>query len=95
MLTIVYVDKEILKNISKPLNTFLNNYQSIITFILAFSIITTFIIMIINITKLANARDNPQLRKEAVNGILITGICIAILGSLSTIYIILISIIFL
>lgn len=95
MLTIVYVDKEILKNISKPLNTFLNNYQSIITFILAFSIITTFIIMIINITKLANARDNPQLRKEAVNGILITGICIVILGSLSTIYIILISIIFL
>lgn len=95
MLTIVYIDKKILKNISKPLNTFLNNYQSIITFILAFSIITTFIIMIINITKLANARDNPQLRKEAVNGILITGICIAILGSLSTIYIILISIIFL
>lgn len=53
--------------------------------------ILAFACFIVNITKLALSSGNPQARKEALRGILISGSCIAALGSIGLIFVAVIS----
>ena len=62
---------------------FLNEYQSYLNVFLIFIAITLVIIFVLNAAKLASAGENPRKRQEAIHGILVTGICIAVLGSFS------------
>lgn len=87
----VNIRTDILQNMGEGLAEFLNEYQTVVRIFYAFVLITVIIIMIINVTKLAKAGDNPQKRSEAIHGILITGICLAILGSIGFVYILLVS----
>lgn len=47
--------------------------------------------LIINITKLATSAGNPQGRSIALRNILISGVCLAVLGSLGLIYAVFVS----
>lgn len=47
--------------------------------------------LIINITKLATSSGNPQGRSIALRNILISGVCLAVLGSLGLIYAVFVS----
>lgn len=87
----VNIRTDILQNMAEGLGDFLSEYQTVVRIFYIFAVVTVFIIMIINVTKLAQAGDNPQKRSEAIHGILITGICIAILGSIGFVYVLLIS----
>ena len=81
-------------NIADEFNAFITQYQTAINIFFGFALVTCFIVMAINITKLAKSGDNPVARSEAMKGILVTGICIAILGSIGLIYMILVVLIF-
>lgn len=61
----------------------IKKYKSICTYILAIVTITMIIFMIIQFTKLGAAGDNQMARKQAIGGILTTGIATALLGSLT------------
>lgn len=60
---------------------FYNTYQDYLNIALTFIAVTLVIILIINIGKLTTAGDNPIKRQEAINGIMISGICLGVLGS--------------
>ena len=47
--------------------------------------------LIINITKLATSSGNPQGRSIALRNILISGVCLAVLGSLGLVYAVFVS----
>ena len=83
------IRKDILANIADAFSDFQNQYQTILNIFYAFAIVTCVIVMVLNITKLSKAGDNPQERSEAMKGILISGVCIGILGSLGLVYAIL------
>lgn len=87
----VSIRQDIFQNIAEELSTFLNEYHAAVMAFYAFAIITVLIVMIINITKLAKAGDNPQERSEAMKGILISGICLGILGGIGFIYALLVA----
>ena len=55
---------------------------------LFYSIVTlaAFIALIVNITKLGSSGGNPQARSNALRNILISGVCLAVLGSLGVVY---------
>lgn len=44
--------------------------------------------LIISITKLASSGDNPGKRQDAIRNILISGICIACLGSVGLVFLV-------
>ena len=87
----IHVREDIMANVGDELGIFLTEYQTVITAFYAFAVITVIIIIILNVTKLAKAGDNPQERSEAIHGILVSGICFAILGSLGFVFMILVS----
>lgn len=65
---------------------FLNTFGDYITILLAFIAVTLIILFVYHATALAKAGDNPVKRQQAIHGIMIVGICLAILGSFSMIY---------
>ena len=67
------------------INTLLSEYRFMIGFGSAIALLTLIAIFIINLMKLGNSRGNPQARQKALMGLLITGISIALLGSLTLI----------
>lgn len=91
----VELDNGLLQRImtSNAMSDFLSQWNFLIIAVLAFAIITVTLILVINITKLAKARDNPDDRKEAAKGILISGVCLSVLGSIGIIYSILVYVI--
>lgn len=60
---------------------------------LTYGIVTliAFIAFFINVTKLARSSGNPQGREQAMRGIIISGCCIALLGSIGLVYILVLS----
>lgn len=61
----------------------IDKYKTVCTYILAIVTITMVIFMILQFTKLGAAGDNQMARKQAIGGILTTGIATALLGSLT------------
>ena len=70
----------------QALNTFLTEYQLHIGGFLGFTILTCLLVMIINITKLGVSGSNEKERASAIKNLLISGIGLAVLGSISTFY---------
>ena len=79
------MNQALFKNAMEGVAKFLNEYQSYLNVFLIFIAITLVIIFVLNAAKLASAGENPRKRQEAIHGILVTGICIAVLGSFSLI----------
>jgi hypothetical protein len=79
------MNQALFKNAMQGVSKFLNEYQSYLNVFLIFIAITLVIIFVLNAAKLASAGENPRKRQEAIHGILVTGICIAVLGSFSLI----------
>ncbi len=79
------MNQALFKNAMQGVSKFLNGYQSYLNVFLIFIAITLVIIFVLNAAKLASAGENPRKRQEAIHGILVTGICIAVLGSFSLI----------
>lgn len=53
--------------------------------------LTSMIALIVNITKLAMSSGNPMGRGQALRNILISGICLAVLGSMGLVYAVFVS----
>lgn len=60
---------------------------------LLYSIVTiaAFVALIVNITKLGMSGGNPQARSNALRNILISGLCLTVLGSLGIVYAVFVS----
>lgn len=65
---------------------FLNTFGDYITILLAFIAVTLIILFVYHAASLAKAGDNPAKRQQAIHGIMIIGVCLAILGSFSMIF---------
>ena len=67
------------------LNNFLSSYRDIIVFLSGIALFSMILFFILNFIALSNSKGNPQDRKKAINGIIITGIATAGLGSVTLI----------
>ncbi|NLK64027.1 MAG: hypothetical protein GX289_02920 [Tissierellia bacterium] len=65
------------------LNTFLNEYKFQIGGFLGIVVLTCLLALIYHISKLGVSGTNQNSRREAIKGILISGVGLAVLGSLS------------
>lgn len=79
---------------SSAFGQLLETYNVAITAVLALVTVALIALFFINVTKLSTAGDNEMKRREAINGIFVCLICIAIIGSIDAIYAILIAMIF-
>lgn len=66
---------------STVLNRLLTKYRVIIVFLLAFGMLSSIMFFIFNFIELGNSRGNPQARQKAVNGLIMSGVSTAGLGS--------------
>jgi hypothetical protein len=73
------------EELADALNVFLQEYQFQISGFLGITILTCMAIMIIHITKLGSS-SNPKARTDAIRNILISGVSLAVLGSISFFY---------
>lgn len=73
---------------------FMSTYNLVITVILAIITISIMALLFVNIAKLSASSDNEYGRRLARSGILTCLICFAFIGSIDTVYAILMSIIF-
>jgi len=73
---------------------FLSTYNLVLTIVLAIITITLIALLFVNIAKLSAAADNEYGRKMAREGILTCLICLGLVGSVDTIYAMLMSLIF-
>lgn len=67
-------------------SAFLNDFGSLITIALAFLLVTLIILFVYHATNLAKSGDNYQKRQQAMHGLFVVGICIALTGSFGLIY---------
>lgn len=67
----------------KTSDDFLNKYKGVLVLVGSIATITALMFLIINITKLGGAGNNPTTRQSAVMGIIWSGIAIALLGSVT------------
>lgn len=65
---------------------FLKDYNLIIDVILALLTIIAIVAVAINAARLSAAGDNPSKRSLAQRGMLISGICLALMGGIDTIF---------
>lgn len=63
------------------LNRLLTKYRLIIVFLLAIGMLSSIMFFIFNFIELGNSRGNPQARQKAVNGLIMSGVSTAGLGS--------------
>lgn len=75
------VSSVVLGNAASAVAKFMEEYQIYLNVFLAFVVVTLVIIFIINAVKLATATDNAVKRQMAIHGIMVTGVCIGIMGS--------------
>ncbi len=68
---------------SKTLRDLIPRYASVINFALAMLAITAFLIMLFQFMSLGKSGDNEFARKKAISGILVSGISLALFGSLA------------
>lgn len=64
-------------------NSMLNQYRKIINFVCGIGCLSMIMFFIFNLIKLGGSQGNPQERKQAITGLIITGISTAILGSIT------------
>jgi hypothetical protein len=69
------------------LNNFLTEYQLHISGFLGITILTGIFALIVNIGKLGTAGGNAKARSTAIQNILIAGIGLSVLGSISVFYV--------
>lgn len=78
----------------KKMQPFFKEYGFILNSFVAVVILSNFIIFIYHFCKLgAQACDHPLIRKQVINDLVISGICLALIGGAGTIYTILFTII--
>lgn len=70
----------------EAMNAFLQEYQFQISGFLGFTVLTCLLVMIIHITRLGTSGGSARNREEAIRGILVSGIGLAVLGSISVWY---------
>ena len=92
----IQINKDIINNMmgSTEFANFLSTYNLVITMLLAIVTITILLLLFLNIAKLSAATDNEANRRLARSGIFTCLICLAIAGSIDTVYAILMSLIF-
>ena len=83
------VDKGILANISGAFGVFLETYGTVLNILLSFVTISILILLIINIVRLGSAKEMPMLRRRSIKNVYVTGICLALISVVDTIYIVL------
>ena len=90
------MNQQLLKDLlsSSALGKFLSTYNIAITVILGTCTIFAIIVLFINITKFSMSAGNEHKRSEAQSGILITLIAVGVLGSIDTVYAMLLAFIF-
>jgi len=66
-------------------NEVLSRYQMVERFILAVIVLILLAVLIISITKFAAAGDDASARKQAMMGILISGVSISLIGGIAVI----------
>lgn len=74
-----------------PLLHLLGSLSWALQLLYAITTLGSIVALLVNITKLAASNGNPAERSKAIRGILISGSCLAVLGSLGLIYIFLVS----
>ena len=67
------------------LNRILKEYRGIIVFISGIAMLSMIMFFILNFIELGNSRGNPQARQKAINGLIISGVATAGLGSVTLI----------
>ncbi len=70
---------------SMSAEAFVPRYASLVNFGLAILAITSFLIMLFQFARLGNAGDDEKARKRAISGILMSGISLALFGSLAVV----------
>lgn len=70
---------------STLLTKVLKQYRKIIVFISGVGLLSMVMFFIFNLIELGNSRGNPQLRQKAINGLIMSGIATAGLGSVTLI----------
>lgn len=73
---------------------FMRTYNLTISLILGIVTIVIITMLFINISKLSASVDNDFRRREAISGIFVCLVCLAIVGGIDTVYAILISFVF-
>ena len=76
---------------SDAFKEFIGTYNTALTLVLG---IVTIVLLFINITKLSASADSDFKRREAINGIMVCLVCLAIVGGIDTVYAILASFVF-
>ena len=69
----------------KLLNKILTEYRGVVVFISGIARISMIMFFIFNFIELGNSKGNPQARQKAINGLIISGIATAGLGSVTLI----------
>lgn len=81
-------------NFLDSLKPFFKEYKLITNTVIAMMIITNILIFIYHFCKLgAQACSHPLIRKETINNIMISGVCLMLTGASATIYAILYAIV--
>lgn len=82
------------ENFMKSLQPFFKEYGLILNTFVGIVVLTNFIIFMYHFCRLAKMScDHPLIRKEAINNIMISGVCLALIGGAGTIYAILFTVI--
>ena len=76
-----HVNTTIINNAASAIAEFMSEYQIYLNIFLVFVAVTLVIVFVMNAVKFSTAADNPMKRQAAIHGILVSGICLAILGS--------------
>lgn len=79
---------------SPAFKEFVGTYNTALTLVLGVVTILVIVLLFINITKLSASADSDFKRREAINGIMVCLICLAIVGGIDTVYAILASFVF-
>lgn len=64
-----------------PLQAFMDQFGVLLNIFMGFVLITNIIIFIYHFSKLAMSASNPKERSEAIEHILISGVCLALTGA--------------
>lgn len=89
--TVPNINSERLEKAIPGVIEFLNEFGEYITVAIMFSVVTLVILFIISATKLSKSGDNPIKRQQAISALLVVGVCLALMGSFSLLFSILVS----
>lgn len=88
------MNQDILNNVTASgghLATLLGSGAWFIQLVYAIMMIVSVLALIINITRLAMSSGNPSARSDAIRNILVAGGCLAVLGGLGIVFMLLLS----